>query len=167
MSNSPSPNGILEFGWHWIIQCLIACQHQVFMWNNVAYHSCHPMVMTHWQLSLKTAHKCLMQKRCNSFINALELSIVYNKPFVITAYSVFGSHTPRKWCFWSLYNEVYWFNFISPSVHLSIRLSICLSCILCPLCSTYSSGWIRFIFIISSSNFRMCVACKVVCKFFF
>ena len=31
--------------------------------------------------------------------------------------------------------EVYWFH------------SVCPSCMLCPLCSTYSSGWILFIFI--------------------
>ena len=34
---------------------------------------------------------------------------------------------------------VYWFHFVRPSV--------CPSCILCPLCSTYSSGWIHLIFI--------------------
>ena len=35
----------------------------------------------------------------------------------------------------------------NPSVCLSIRPSVHLSCILCPLCSSYSSGWIHFIFI--------------------
>ena len=47
-------------------------------------------------------------------------------------------------------------------VRPSICLSVCLSRILCWLCSTFSSGWILFIFIILSSNFRRC---KVSCKF--
>ena len=38
---------------------------------------------------------------------------------------------------------VYWFHF----VRRSVRLSVHLSCIPCPLCSTYSSGWIHFIYI--------------------
>ena len=48
------------------------------------------------------------------------------------------------------------------SLRPSVRLSIC------PSVSTshiqYSSGWIHFIFIILSSNFKRCVACKVSCK---
>ena len=51
--------------------------------------------------------------------------------------------TLHMWHLLSLYNEVvvgvYWFH--------SVRLSVRPSCIPCPLCSAYSSGWIHFIFI--------------------
>ena len=49
---------------------------------------------------------------------------------------------------------------------VSLRSSVCLSVrpsrIPWPLCSSYRSGWIHFIFILSS-NFRRCVACNVTC----
>ena len=50
---------------------------------------------------------------------------------------------------------------LRPSVCPSVCLSVCPSRIPYPLCSTYSSGWIHFIFIILPSNCRRCVACKI------
>ena len=47
-------------------------------------------------------------------------------------------YTQRSCC-WG----VYWFHSVRPSVCPSVRLSR----IPCPLCSTYSFGWIHFIFI--------------------
>ena len=67
---------------------------------------------------------------------------------------VFMSNSLR-WSCWGLY----WFHFVCPSrlasccgfVHTkrcpSIRPFVRPSRILCPLCSTYSSGWIHFIYI--------------------
>ena len=56
---------------------------------------------------------------------------------------------------------VYWFPSVHPSICLpSVRLSIHPSCIPCPLCSTYSSGWIYFIFIHPIKQLqKMC--CKI------
>ena len=44
---------------------------------------------------------------------------------------------------------VYWFHLVRPSVRPSVRPASVPrpSCIPCPLCSAYSSGWIHFIFV--------------------
>ena len=54
-------------------------------------------------------------------------------------WDILSHYTPTQQSCWG----VYWFHSVRPSVLLSIHLSQ----IPCPLCSTHSSGWIHFIFI--------------------
>ena len=48
--------------------------------------------------------------------------------------------------------------------YIGFTLSLPPSRIPCPLCSSYSSCWIHFIFIHLIKQLRRCVACKVSCK---
>ena len=52
-------------------------------------------------------------------------------------------YPPRQQSCW----RVYWFQSVRLSLCPSVHPSVHPSCILCQLCSTYSSGWIHFIFI--------------------